>query len=412
MKKILLMSCMIVMQQMFALAEGYQVNLQGQKQTGMGHIGTGLNLGASSMHFNPGALSMMEKKYEFSVGISPIFSDNTFQKVEPSVYQAESDNPTGTPFYFYGAAKLNEKLALGLGVTTPYGNSLVWGDNWDGRYLIQDIALQAIFIQPTVSYRLMDQLSVGAGFVVASGKVDLNKGLPFVDQQGNEGQANLTGSTIAYGFNAGVYYQPSEKWSFGVDYRSEIMMKMDEGDATFKVPVSMSGYFPKGTTFSAELPMPANLSVGIGWQATEKLLIGVDYQYVFWSAYQSLDFDFSNNDENPVLRDSKNARNFTNSAVYRIGGEYKINSSFDARAGFYFDQTPIPEHYLSPETPGTDKLGFSAGASWYINDKLSLDVSFLYIHGNTRQDGYADTNFYGTYYTHAVIPGFGLNYAF
>lgn len=33
-------------------AEGYAVNLQGNKQVGMGHVGTALNFDASSMQWN------------------------------------------------------------------------------------------------------------------------------------------------------------------------------------------------------------------------------------------------------------------------------------------------------------------------------------------------------------------------
>jgi long-chain fatty acid transport protein len=56
-----------------ARSEGYQVNLQGQKQTGMGHTGTGLLLGPSSIHFNPGALAFLEGNFFLSGGISGVF---------------------------------------------------------------------------------------------------------------------------------------------------------------------------------------------------------------------------------------------------------------------------------------------------------------------------------------------------
>ena len=410
MKKILLFGYLLFSTYVAGHAEGYQVNLQGQRQTGMGHIGTGLSLGASSIHFNPGALSLMKSNWEFSFGVSPIFSSNTFQKQAPSVYEAYSDNPVGTPFSFYAAYKINDKLAVGLGVTTPYGNSLVWGDDWDGRYLIQDISFSAIFLQPTISYRILDNLSIGAGFSIVPGSVELGKALPFVGQDGKEGGVNLSGSTIGYGFNVGVFFQASEKFSVGVDYRSKIDMTMEGGDAKFSVPSSMQGYFPADNTFSATLPLPANLTLGLGWSPSEKLTLGFDFQYVFWSVYQSLDFDFGTNTD--ALQDSENPRNFSNSAVYRIGGEYHLNEKIDLRAGVYYDQTPIPEDYLTPETPGTNKTGMSVGASWYITDKLSLDVSFLYIHGQKREDGYKEADFYGTYYTNAIIPGFGLNYSF
>ncbi|MCU4165206.1 OmpP1/FadL family transporter [Carboxylicivirga caseinilyticus] len=388
-------------------AEGYQVNLQGNRQTGMGHTGTGLLMGASSMHFNPGALSFLNDKYEFSLGGSAIFSKNTFQKQAPSVYEAYSDNPMGTPLYFYGAAKVSDKLAIGLSVTTPYGNSLSWGKDWDGRLLIQDISLRAIFIQPTVSYQLTEKLGIGVGFVAANGNVDLNKALPIYDQNGVEGSVNLTGNTWAYGFNAGISFKATDALTVGLDYRSKILMKVDGGDATFTVPAAVSGLYPN-TKFNAELPMPSNLTFGIGYQLSEKLLLAFDLQHVGWSAYQSLDFDF----EAESVPDSHNQRDFENTLIYRVGAQYSLVDNFQLRAGIYYDSTPIPEDLLTPETPGTNKIGISAGFTWNVTEKLAVDGSLLYIHGQTREDGYAPSDFYGTYYTNAVIPGIGLTYSF
>jgi long-chain fatty acid transport protein len=348
----------------------------------------------------------MDKKYEFSVGVSGVFSNNTFQKQAPSVYEAKSDNPVGTPFYFYGATKLNDKLALGLSVTTPYGNTLKWGDDWDGKYLIQDISLRAIFVQPTLSYKINDKLGFGIGLMAVNGNVDLNKALP-IQYSGVDASVNISGNTWAFGFNAGLSYQATDKLSLGVSYRSEVMVELDEGDADFTVPGSLAGLYPD-TKFKSELPMPTNISFGVGYQVNDKLLLAADLQYVGWSSYESLNFDF----EAESIPDSYNARDFDNTMIYRLGAEYSLNEKDQFRAGIYYDSTPIPEDRLTPETPGTNKIRMSLGFGYKINDKLSLDASLLYIHGEKREDGYEPTNFYGTYYTNAIIPGIGLNYSF
>ena len=397
--------CGLLLLGLQVFAEGYQVNLQGNRQTGMGHTGAGLFMGASSMHFNPGALSFMDKKYDFSFGGSFIFSNNTFQK-QASVYKAKSDNPLGTPFYFYGATKINDKLAFGLAVTTPYGNSLKWGDEWDGKLLIQDISLRAIFVQPTLSYKINDKLGFGVGLMAVNGNVDLNKALP-VQYDAGDASVNIAGNTWAFGFNAGLSYKASEQLSFGLSYRSEVLVKLEEGDADFTVPGSLSTLYPD-TKFDSELPMPMNITFGVGYQVNDKLLLAADLQYVGWSTYESLNFDF----EVESIPDSYNQRDFENTMIYRLGAEYSLNEKFQFRAGVYYDSTPIPEDLLTPETPGTDKIGLSLGCGYQINDKLSLDASLLYIHGTKREDGYAPTNFYGTYYTNAVIPGIGINYSF
>jgi long-chain fatty acid transport protein len=407
MKYLLLMVVCVFFTLQQGFAEGYQVNLQGQKQTGMGHTGTGLLLGPSSIHFNPGALSFLEGNMLFSGGVSGVFSQNSFLKNQPSLYTAESDNPVGTPFSIYGAYRLSDKLMVGLGANSPYGNSLSWGEDWDGRYLIQDISLQAIFVQPTISYAITPRISVGGGPVAVFGSVDLNKALPLQSADG-DGSVNLNGSTTAYGYNVGAFFKVSQDISLGVNYRSKVVVELDGGDATFDVPESLQANFPAGNTFSAELPMPSNLTIGLGWQATDKLLLAFDLQQVGWSEYQELNFDFEEN--TATLQDSENPRNFENTMVYRVGAEYSALDRLKLRAGIYYDETPIPENYLTPETPGTNKVGISAGFSWHLNDKLSLDASLLHIAGEEREDGYAPLNFYGTYNTSAWIPGFGVSW--
>ena len=44
-----------------SFAEGFQVNLLSTKQTGMGHVGVAMKLGAESMHFNPAGLVFMNQ---------------------------------------------------------------------------------------------------------------------------------------------------------------------------------------------------------------------------------------------------------------------------------------------------------------------------------------------------------------
>jgi long-chain fatty acid transport protein len=149
---------------------------------------------------------------------------------------------------------------------------------------------------------------------------------------------------------------------------------------------------------------------GVGFKPNDKLTLAVDLQYVFWSTYESLNFDFENN--TATLQDSENIRNFENTMVYRFGAEYLVSSKLTGRIGFAYDNTPIPENYLTPETPGNDKLNFSAGLSYQVTDRLSFDASFLFIKALERKDGYAPADFYGTYNTTAVIPGFGINYSF
>ena len=391
---------------LISLAGGYQVNLQGNKQTGMGHLGTSFYLGASSAYFNPAMMGLDSNKLSFEVGGSAIFGTVSYQNQETGISES-TDNPVGTPFYFYGTYKINEKLSAGLGVYTPFGNSVKWGDDWSGKNLIQDISLQAIYIQPTLSYNISDKLSFGAGLTYVLGSFDINRAVPA--PIGNNNSSNLQGDETGIGFNTGIYFKATEKLSLGLTYRSQVDIELENGDIDFTVDPALASSFPDGK-FAATLPLPATTTLGLAYRVSDKLLLSVEGSFVEWSAYKSLDFDFENNTAS--LEDSKNPRNYDDAIILRVGGEYLVKEGFALRAGFYYDESPITDEYFNPETPNSDNLGFTAGFSYAITANLGIDASFLYIAGLERESTYKPANFGGKYKGAVVIPGIGLNYKF
>lgn len=267
----ILYAMMILVITLPVYAGGYQVRLQGHRQTAMGLVGVSLFGDASNIFYNPAGLSLMKTKYSFTAGGSGIFNSTTF-RLQNSVYQAETDNPMGTPIFFYGATKITDRLSAGIGVYTPYGSSAKWGDDWAGAHLIQDISLKAFFFQPTLSYKISDMFSLGAGLVIATGSVEINKAIPYNSAM-EHGQVNLEGNTASFGYNLGAMFTPNDQWSIGINYRSLVKMTLEDGDATFTIPSSVAGIIPPTNTFDAELPLPANLDLGVSYQATEKLLL-------------------------------------------------------------------------------------------------------------------------------------------
>ncbi len=392
-----------------AMAGGYQVNLAGQRQIGMGHTGTGLALDNASIFFNPGAMSHIREN-GVTIGGSAIFSKIAYRAIEPSNAEARTDNPAGTPFQVYGTFGITEKLKAGLGVYTPFGSTVKWGNTWTGRFGLEQLKLSAIYIQPTLSYKISDKLGIGAGFTYVLGSVNLQRSIPVQDQQGNYGHAELDGDATGVGYNLGIYFAPTEKISLGLSYRSRVDVDVEEGDATFRVPASLDARFPD-TKFAASLPLPASLTLGIGIKPTDKLTLAVDVSHVGWSAYKSLRFDY----EQPVngADFTENARNYEDSYIYRIGAEYNVTDALALRAGAYYDSSPVEEGYLTPETPDADARGISGGIGYNLSEKLSIDASFLYINRKERTDlSDKSGGIGGTYKAVAYIPGIGLNYKF
>lgn len=395
-----------------AMAGGYQVNLAGQRQIGMGHTGTGLALDNASIFFNPGAMSHVTGN-GLTLGGSAIISKIGYRGLGTSNTQFMTDNPLGTPFQAYGMFGVGENLKLGLGVYTPFGSTVNWGNEWSGRFGLNELSLKAIYIQPTISYKIGDKLGIGGGVTYTIGSVNLQRSLPVQGQDGSEGSIELDGKAkSAFGYNVGVFYQATDAISFGVSYRSKVNVEVEEGEVTFNnIPAAATGNFPNGTMFSASLPMPATLTVGFGLKAMEQMTIGVDVNYVGWDAYESLRFDFTQNVAGSPF--SEAGRNYKNAFIYRIGGEYRVNDAIALRAGTYLDKTPVQTGYLTPETPDADALGLSAGVGFNVSESFSIDASFLYINKKERTDlSNLSGGIGGTYKSVAYIPGIALNYKF
>jgi long-chain fatty acid transport protein len=391
-------------------AGGFQVNLQGQKQTGMGHAGIGLALDNAALVFNPGALIFVDSLGSFSAGASFIIPRTVF--LDPnSTYVAQTINHTGTPLSVYANFKIkkNSPLTFGFGLYNPFGSRVQWEDDWKGQFLLREISLKTFFYQPTLSYKISEKLGVGFGYVFANGDFSLRKGVPIQDSLGNYGEASLAGKANGNGFNAGVYYKLNDKFSLGLNYRSAVKVKVENGTADFSSAETVSQYF-QDSTFNTQLNLPYMASIGFGYQLNQKMKIALDINYVGWKSYDSLNIDFAKNSDK--LADVASPRLYKNTFIFRTGLQYQISEIFCIRAGAYYDQSPVKDGYLTPETPDSDKIGVSTGFSIAFKKWLYFDASLLYVEGLKRTDTNIETQFEATYKTKAVIPGINVGIKF
>ena len=131
-----------------------------------------------------------------------------------------------------------------------------WPTDWQGSHLVNNIALQAIYLQPTVAYRLADGLSVGFGPNLVSGEVEFNRNLSTSLANSDGDRANVTISdsgVTSWGYNLGLHAQINESLALGISYRSEVTLEARGGDADFEnLPTSLAANFPDGD-FDADL---------------------------------------------------------------------------------------------------------------------------------------------------------------
>ncbi|MGE8243971.1 MAG: OmpP1/FadL family transporter, partial [Sphingobacterium sp.] len=295
-------------------AQGSQVNTQGVRALGMAGAGSALFTDETSIFYNPGGLAKMDHN-AVSAGISTVMYRSAFKESGSNqVYNTRSQvTPPFSVFATFGPD--NARWKAGLGVYTPYGGAVDWGDSWPGKYELNHLKLRAIYIQPTISYKLTDNLSVGAGFVYNIGMVDLARSLPLFLPDGSSASAKLPGTGTGIGYNVGAHYNFDNNVAISLSYRSKVVTKLKKGDADFTVPDAVAASFPD-TKFSAELPLPASLNLGSSVPVSDKVDVVADGTFIQYNIYKKLVFDYADN--TPLLQDTEQIKNYKNAFSGKI----------------------------------------------------------------------------------------------
>lgn len=391
-------------------AGGYRVALQGVRQASMGLTSVMHARDASIAFFNPAGLAFVESKVSLAAGGFGIINNVKWQN--PSTLEsAETDSPLGTPIYFAASYRPIKDLTLGLSFTTPFGSTVKWPSDWAGKANITEIELKSYFIQPTVAVKFSEWFSAGAGFIYALGSVNLQRTTTVA---GNDMALEIDDTDAhGLGFNIGAYFRPSEKVNIGLAYRSKVDMKANYGDVMWSnVPTALGSTMPfSANEFSAQLPLASEFLAGFSYQATPKWMLAGEVSVHGWSAYKRLDIKLNNTSTDETY-DSKATKNFIDRAVWKFGTEYQATDMLAVRLGYYFDQSPSPAEYWSPETPSTNLHAFTGGLGFKFGQGFYLDAYGQYSMGVERYVDNLETGFKGDVNSSAFIFGLGLSYNF
>ena len=410
MKRILITTALLA--GVFSYAGGFRVSLQGVKQLAMAHTSAHTE-DASVAFFNPAGISFIPNKLSVAVGGFGAITEVEYQSLE-TLQSYKTENPLGTPLYAAIAYKVTNNVSVGLSVTTPFGTTVKWADDWTGREIVQKMELKSFYFQPMVSYKFNDWASIGVSYIYAKGIVDWDKAVTNLGGTLNINDEKATGS----GFGVGFYLKPSSNLDLSIAYRSAVIMKAENGMATFTgVPeaVLTSPQLNVGAdgqdAFTAELPLVDEYTIGLTYKITPKWLVSAGFNYHGWERYSKLTLDFENAQvgnqaDKTVLVSPKN---FKNAKTFRIGTQYMLTDKLAGRLGYYFDESPYEDKYFIPETPSFDASVFTAGLGYKFG-KLGVDLAAALSFPEARKVNNDFLSFRGQAKAKAMYLGLGFTY--
>jgi long-subunit fatty acid transport protein len=127
----------------------------------------------------------------------------------------------------------------------------------------------------------------------------------------------------------------------------------------------------------ASVPLPDQFVAGVAVQATPKLMVLGDYQFVRWSMFQSLVIT------QPIAGTNTIIENYGNTSGVRLGADYAVNPLTNIRFGADIHGGAAPPETVTPNLPEGSRMEFSVGVGRKVGS-ARLDAFYMYLHQGDR----------------------------
>jgi long-chain fatty acid transport protein len=399
----------------FVLASGFSIYEQGAKATALGGAFVAQANDISAVFYNPAGITSL-KGFNVGLGVTIIQPQAQFTgptKKDPKLFNT-AKKETFTPPTFYTTYQISENVTAGFGFFVPFGLGSDWGKNWVGRYLATKSEVQTFYLNPTIAYKVLDNLSLAVGFNYVFGNVTLEKAVDY-SVRNIDVYSKLEASTTGMGYNLGLQFKPLSNLTLGAAYRSNVLLDFKDGDATFEFPegaadkyTELNSFFPN-TKGSAELELPFFASVGLAYDFSDRLTAEFDYFLIGWESYDILTVKF----DDPVAghEESVSERMYENSASYRLGLEYRVNSDLALRAGYILENKAVPDERVEPSLPEGNRNIYNLGFGYKLSS-ITIDGFYMLLMQDDRTITNSVDEFNGTYESMAHLFGLSFGYSF
>jgi long-chain fatty acid transport protein len=439
MKKLVLLWCCMVLSAGSAWASGFGVFTQGASALGQANAVIARPVGPSSLYFNPALLNDVPGR-QLEVGTTGVYADRKVRLDSGGTEKGKGGWEFPSTLYY--TQQINDTVAAGIGVFFPFGLSTEWDANYEGRYLGTYGDVFSININPAVSFRAKDKLSLAAGFNLlyldANLKKKINQTAVYVitDQLRQiSGEAPLDplegpledigqrfeGDGWGVGYNLGALYKLTDKVSIGATYRSHIDVTVD-GDATFSgVNDNLANLFPN-TGGKADIRLPQQATAGVAVQALDNLTVEAGVRWEDWGSTKELRVNL---DQRVFFENADvTERDWKSTWSYNIGGQYRLSETLALNAGYLYGKNAVPDHTFEPLIPDTDAHLFTLGTdltfgAWTVSGAFGYEHHESRRKANTLGDlpgsllaGQPVSTANGVYQTDIYLLGLSLGYRF
>ena len=413
-------------------AGGYEFGGLGSRALSMGGAYIGLADDWTASYWNPAGLAQLEGTGVGSDFLSPhptVRGSDSFANLPPSPATAEKYkytkdmfinysgmepdqfNKTSANYHFYqpqglGGYMTFPEFTLGLTVYSPMGYYSDWNDTLSyGMGSIYAKNYQQLVIvetQLTISREIFDGLYAGAGIALLYDRIE-RKAEKDVSNSGildYDYDFDLKNDGYGAEGSFGLLYKISDMISAGAVYRTGSTVKMTGNTSS---SLSFMG-LDEDTNDTYKFRHPPTWGVGLAiTPIMDELILTADFQQTMWSFYRT---NVQYDQEGVLLQSSSYDEDWSDSNRYRVGAEYMLKPTWAVRAGFFFDESPLPAKAVSlAHIADVDRKNITFGTGFEIAQGLTADAVGAVAWGDRTAEG-AD------YEQRLWAVGLDLNYIF
>lgn len=369
-----------------AMANGVAVNEQSASGMGTGFAGRSSSAqDASTVFGNPAGMSKIERT-QISGGFAVIDASTDISSVQsPATGTNDGDMVpfTAIPFGYY-VKPLSDNWHFGLGVYVPFGVISDYESSFQGRYHGLESEVQVVTVQPTISYRINERVSVGFGPTINRIEGTLTRAVAASPL--NDSYVDIEGDDVGYGFNVGVLADLTDRLALGLTYHSKVDYSLEGDTQVFDFPIPVNG------TYDATLDVttPESIDLSLTYAHNEYWTLYAGATWTRWSQFDQLVI------ENPSapgrFGNIEEDLNWSDTVAYAFGAAYQITPSVVLRTGVAFDRSPTNDADRTVRIPVSDRTVLSLGAGWEATDNLTLDVAYAYLHEDEGSVSYSGSD--------------------
>ena len=364
-----------------AIAGGFGIATQSGSGTGNAFAGgAAVAEDASVAWSNPAAMTLLPSGKQFAIAgnfLKPSFKYSNGSSTGAFALPGTGDGGDGgswalIPNGFF-TMEINPSLRFGVALNAPFGLKTEYDAGWRGQLVAQKSEIKTVNINPSLSYKVSDKVSIGGGVSWQQIKAELSA---FTGSAAG-GNLTLTADDTAYGFNLGMLVQATPDTRFGLTYRSSIKYTL-EGDAKFS---GTSGAL-LGSRVNADLTMPESASASVFTALTPKWDLMGDITWTRWSQVQQLDVIRVTARLAPggAAGTTLTSLPFKWGDTFRlaVGANYKWSNKSKLRLGMAYDKTPSKDETRTPRLPDQDRFWLAAGVQYRVSKSGMLELGYAH----------------------------------